>query len=156
MFHFLRTSIEQRIVSLLQVEMDEIPVSRVTSSRPSPQSPWIVRTQSRYEFVTCRHFILSCRQVFSQEAAAWLQAAPRQVFFSPAFFWKTPKTKRLVSMLSGNYTVQDTGPSYLALKDTSVVCHHMSSPSCPISHAEAWEQGGQKAGPVFYGLITSR
>lgn len=62
-------------------------------SRPSPKSPRVVRTQSRYEFVTCRHFILSCRQLFSQEAAPWLQAALGQVFLSAAFLCEKKKKK---------------------------------------------------------------
>lgn len=33
-------------------------------SRPTPESFWIVWTQSRYEFVTSRHFIWGCRQSF--------------------------------------------------------------------------------------------
>lgn len=33
-------------------------------SRPTPESLWIVWTQSRYEFVTSRHFIWGCRQSF--------------------------------------------------------------------------------------------
>lgn len=94
----------------------------------TPESLWIVWTQSRYEFVTSRHFYLGLQAVFSHKAAQWLQAALSQVFLSVAFF---PKTKRVVSMLSENYSLQDVSPSYLLLKATF---HHLGKPSCPISH----------------------
>lgn len=124
-------------------------------SRPSPKSPWIVRTQSRYEFVTCRHFILSCRQLFSQEAAPWLQAALGQVFLSAAFLCekKKKKTKRVVSMLSGNYTAQDISPSYLALKDTSVVVTIWVSPLAQLAILKPGNKLDKRQDQCFMGWL---
>lgn len=58
-------------------------------------------------------------------------AQPGFPFCSPP-----PKTKRVVSMLSENYSVQDVSPSYLPmLKATFLLSlHHLGKPSCPISH----------------------
>lgn len=122
-------------------------------SRPSPKSPWIVRTQSRYEFVTCRHFILSCRQLFSQEAAPWLQAALGQVFLSAAFLCGKKNPKRVVSMLSGNYTAQDISPSYLALKDTSVVVTIWVSPLAQLAILKPGNKLDKRQDQCFMGWL---
>lgn len=65
-------------------------------SRPCPKSPWIVRTQSRYEFVTCRHFISSCRQVFCSGSSAMAPSCARPGFpFCCLSLRKRKKKKKL-------------------------------------------------------------
>lgn len=99
-FDFLRR-ILLRIVSLLarcsvwQVQPDEIPVSLVTLfPRPTPESLWIVRTQSRYEFVTSCHFILGCRQSFltKRHSDCTLRSA-RFFFLFLSLYLFSPKKK---------------------------------------------------------------
>lgn len=75
-------------------------------------------------------FYLEPQAVFSQKAAWRLQAALSQVFLSGAF---SLKTKRVVSMLSGNYSVQDISSSYLLLKDTFLVVTIWVSPFAQLA-----------------------
>lgn len=119
LFDFPRR-ILSRIVSLLQCVASSArwnpcqPCHLIPGQPRNP--PELYETQSRYEFVTSPSFYLGLQAVFSHKAAQWLQAALSQVFLSVAF---SPKTKRVVSMLSENYSVQDVSPSYLPmLKDT--------------------------------------
>lgn len=85
-------------------------------SRPAPESLRIVRTQSRYEFVTSCHFILGCRQSSLTKRRRGCKLCSAR-FFPPVAF--SPEKLKVVSMLSENYSVQDIGPSYLStLKDT--------------------------------------
>lgn len=114
--------------SVWQVQLDEIPVSCVTLFLGNPRVPLNCMNTKPLWICHLPSFYLGLQAVFSHKAAQWLRAALSQVFLSVAFI---PKTKRVVSMLSENYSLQDVSPSYLLLKATF---HHLGKPSCPISH----------------------
>lgn len=89
-------------------------------SWPTLKSARIVWRQSRYEFVTPPSPVIlswAAGSLFSESSMVTASCA------LPGFpFWSLSlKTKRVVSMLSENYSVQDISSSYLLLKDTFLV-----------------------------------
>lgn len=80
-------------------------------SWPTPESLWIVRTQSRYEFVTPCHFILSCRQSLFTKPHSNCKLFSDRVF--PLHFRKNGKS--VLNVIRKLFRIGRIGPSYLPM-----------------------------------------
>lgn len=74
----------------------------------------------------------------------------------PGFpFWSLSlKTKRVVSMLSENYSVQDISSSYLLLKDTFLVVTVWVSPFAQLAILKLWNMLDKREDQCFMGWLV--
>lgn len=143
--------------SVPHVETDEIPVSCVTLLSAVPKVSlnckntkplWICHLPSLYLELQAGLLLRKQRDGSKLRSARFSFLLP----FSEKEK-KKKKTKRVVSMLSGNYTAQDISPSYLALKDTSVVVTIWVSPLAQLAILKPGNKLDKRQDQCFMGWL---